>query len=192
MAPRRLKAASKSCTTGRGARFAGAKSCTRLGDARESRRVTAQTGPTAHVQWAGATAPARGRRCFCPCRRLRAWGVHEVCRSEGHADRGKAPAVSAPAVTATHTPSLARLSQLSRRLPVALAKRAMHTENRLCPRPLCALLQYSDGFEVAEARVTCRQLGLPDVGALPFLNATFGAGTGPIWLTKLRCWCDGV
>eukprot|EP00198_Chlamydomonas_reinhardtii_P002999 XP_001692335.1 predicted protein [Chlamydomonas reinhardtii] len=52
----------------------------------------------------------------------------------------------------------------------------------------CSRAVGSDGFEVAEARVTCRQLGLPDVGALPFLNATFGAGTGPIWLTKLRCW----
>ncbi|KAG2446280.1 hypothetical protein HXX76_000869 [Chlamydomonas incerta] len=46
----------------------------------------------------------------------------------------------------------------------------------------------SDGFDVAEARVVCRMLGLPDTGAQALLNATFGPGTGPVWLTQLRCW----
>ncbi|KAG2424440.1 hypothetical protein HXX76_014493 [Chlamydomonas incerta] len=31
-------------------------------------------------------------------------------------------------------------------------------------------------------------LGLPDTGAQALLNATFGPGVGPVWLTSLRCW----
>ncbi|KAG2433151.1 hypothetical protein HYH02_012695 [Chlamydomonas schloesseri] len=31
-------------------------------------------------------------------------------------------------------------------------------------------------------------LGLPDTGAQALLNATFGPGAGPVWLTSLRCW----
>ena len=43
-----------------------------------------------------------------------------------------------------------------------------------------------DGWDLDDANVVCRQLGYPAaVGA--FLFATFGQGTGPIWLDEVQC-----
>ena len=43
-----------------------------------------------------------------------------------------------------------------------------------------------DGWDLNDAAVVCRELGFP--GAITFsCCATFGQGTGPIWLDDLRC-----
>ena len=49
-----------------------------------------------------------------------------------------------------------------------------------------ALPDSDDDFDVEEARVICRQLGYSD-GMAVSANASFGQGTGPIWLDELRC-----
>ena len=43
-----------------------------------------------------------------------------------------------------------------------------------------------DGWDNIDATVVCRQLGFyPSV--IAYGSATFGQGTGPIWLSKLSC-----
>ena len=44
-----------------------------------------------------------------------------------------------------------------------------------------------DFWEDVDARVVCRQLGLPATGAVSFDNAEFGQGTGPILLDDVNC-----
>jgi hypothetical protein len=45
-----------------------------------------------------------------------------------------------------------------------------------------------DGWDdLANARVACRQLGLPWTEALPVYSGRFGPGTGPIWLDDVSC-----
>ena len=45
-----------------------------------------------------------------------------------------------------------------------------------------------DGFWTAfESNVACRQLGYQPFDAVPFYNAFFGPGTGPIWLDDVFC-----
>ena len=44
-----------------------------------------------------------------------------------------------------------------------------------------------DGWEVADAKVVCRQLGLPDGSAKPVAATVFGQGTGQIWLAYVSC-----
>ena len=44
-----------------------------------------------------------------------------------------------------------------------------------------------DGWDAYDARVVCRQLGLPHGNAQAFRSAAFGTGSGPIWLGGVRC-----
>lgn len=44
-----------------------------------------------------------------------------------------------------------------------------------------------DSWSTADARVVCAQLGYPSGGAQPYSFAAFGEGSGPIWLSDIRC-----
>ena len=44
-----------------------------------------------------------------------------------------------------------------------------------------------DDWDSSDAVVVCRQLGFPFTGAIAYLNAFFGAGTGPILLDQVVC-----
>ena len=44
-----------------------------------------------------------------------------------------------------------------------------------------------DSWDTSDARVICRQLGLPDDNAVAVERATFGEGTGQIWLDDVLC-----
>ena len=44
-----------------------------------------------------------------------------------------------------------------------------------------------DGWGTSDARVVCRQLGLPYGNAQPVGAAVFGRGTGQIWLDDVAC-----
>ncbi|XP_035670254.1 deleted in malignant brain tumors 1 protein-like, partial [Branchiostoma floridae] len=45
-----------------------------------------------------------------------------------------------------------------------------------------------DGWGLSDAEVACRQLGFPDAGAVQTTTeASFGQGTGPIWLEEVAC-----
>ena len=45
-----------------------------------------------------------------------------------------------------------------------------------------------DGWDTADARVVCRQLGFySSVSAYVSDSALYGQGTGPIWLSRLSC-----
>ena len=39
----------------------------------------------------------------------------------------------------------------------------------------------------SNAQVVCRQLGLPHSATAVLRDALYGAGSGPIWLDKVRC-----
>ena len=43
-----------------------------------------------------------------------------------------------------------------------------------------------DGWDNADARVVCTQLGFHSSGRA-YLSAYYGQGTGPIWLSRLSC-----
>ena len=43
-----------------------------------------------------------------------------------------------------------------------------------------------DGWDNAEARVVCRQLGFYST-AIAYRSAHYGQGAGPIWLSRLSC-----
>jgi len=42
-------------------------------------------------------------------------------------------------------------------------------------------------WDSRDAAVVCKQLGYPSLGAIPYSNARFGYGSGPIWLDYLLC-----
>ena len=42
-------------------------------------------------------------------------------------------------------------------------------------------------WDVTDASVVCRQLGLDNVGAQALSGASFGQGTGRIWLDNVQC-----
>ena len=44
-----------------------------------------------------------------------------------------------------------------------------------------------DYFDANDARVTCRQLGLPFHGATAYIGAFFGQGTGPFHIQYIGC-----
>ena len=44
-----------------------------------------------------------------------------------------------------------------------------------------------DDWDDVDARVVCRQLGLPHTNAAALYRAPFGRGTGPILLDDVRC-----
>ena len=43
-----------------------------------------------------------------------------------------------------------------------------------------------DGWSTFDANVVCKQLGLGSIG-VPYRNAHFGQGSGPIWLDNILC-----
>ena len=43
-----------------------------------------------------------------------------------------------------------------------------------------------DNWDIQDARVVCHELGYPYAVAAP-LNAHYGEGTGPIWLSNIQC-----
>ena len=45
-----------------------------------------------------------------------------------------------------------------------------------------------DSFSSTDAQVVCRQLGYNTTNATVYSNATFGEGTGYIWLDNVTCW----
>ena len=45
----------------------------------------------------------------------------------------------------------------------------------------------SNSWDVNDAIVTCRQLGLPYGNPEASINATFGEGTGDIWMDYVQC-----
>ncbi len=44
-----------------------------------------------------------------------------------------------------------------------------------------------DGWDKPDASVVCRQLGFSDVGSVSTSSASFGDGTGPIYLSSVQC-----
>ena len=47
-----------------------------------------------------------------------------------------------------------------------------------------------DSFDRNDAKVVCRQLGLPYRHATPFPSVKYGEGSGRIWLDEMRCQGD--
>ena len=45
-----------------------------------------------------------------------------------------------------------------------------------------------DSWSTSDAKVICRQLGLPDSNAVAVGGAAFGEGTGEIWLDEVECY----
>ena len=44
-----------------------------------------------------------------------------------------------------------------------------------------------DGWDTVDATVVCRQLGFSSSSVGAYGSATYGQGTGPIWLSRLSC-----
>ena len=44
-----------------------------------------------------------------------------------------------------------------------------------------------DAWSTSDAKVVCRQLGLPDSNAIAVKSAAYGEGSGEIWLDEVEC-----